>query len=93
VFIESTRLATVPLAGELWGELLREKILLMDRVMARRDLLDPLVARGFGFLERYAQLLANAVDLRDVIANPTLDSGLSEVLSMFLPENLAVKAG
>ncbi len=93
VFIESTRLATVPLAGELWGELLREKILLMDRIMARRDLLDPLVARGFGFLEHYAQLLANARDLRDVIANPALDSGLSEVLSMFLPENLAVKAG
>lgn len=88
VFIESTRLATVPRARELWGELLREKILLMDRVMARRDLLDPLVVQGFGFLERYALLLANATDLRDVIATPHLDAGLSEVLSMFLPDKL-----
>lgn len=93
VFIESTRLATVPRAQELWGELLREKIFLMDRVMARRDLLDPLVVQGFGFLERYALLLANAIDLRDVIASPELDSGLSEVLSMFLPEKLDITAG
>ncbi len=92
VFIESTRLATVPRAPELWGDLLREKILLMDRVMARRDLLEPLVVQGFGFLERYALLLANAIDLRAVIATPDLDAGLSEVLSMFLPEKLVVKA-
>lgn len=93
VFIESTRLATVPRAHELWGELLREKILLMDRVMARRDLLDPLVVHGFAFLERYALLLANAIDLRDVVASPEVDAGLSEVLSMFLPEKLGLKAG
>jgi hypothetical protein len=93
VFIQSTRLTTVTRAHELWGDILHEKILLMDRVMARRDLLDPLVLHGFGLLERYASLLANAIDLRDVIANPELDPHLSEILSMFLPEKLAAKAG
>jgi hypothetical protein len=92
VFIESTRLATVPRARELWGEILCEKILLMDRVMARRDLLEPLVLQGFGFLERYALLLANAIDLREVLADPELDAHLGEVLSMFLPEKLGAKA-
>lgn len=92
VFIESTRLVTVPRARELWGDLLREKILLMDRVMARHDLLEPFALHGFDFLERYALLLANAIDLRDVIANPDVDAGLSEVLAMFLPEKLAIKA-
>ncbi len=93
VFIESARLSTVPRASELWGEILREKIALMDRVLARRDLLDPLGALGFALLEQYALLLANAKDLHDVVANPHVDARLSQILSMFLPEKLAAKAG
>jgi hypothetical protein len=93
VFIESARLGTVPLARALWGEILREKIRLMDRVLARRDLLDPLVEQGFALLERYALLLANAKDLRDVVSNPHVDPHLSEILSLFLPEKLAATAG
>lgn len=92
VFIESARLSTVPRAHELWGGILREKIHLMDRVLARRDLLDPLVMQGFGMLERYADLLANAVDLRDVIAKPGVAPQLAEILAMFLPENLPPRA-
>jgi len=92
VFIESTRLTNAPRARELWGDILREKILLMDRVIARRDLLDPLVWQGFALLERYALLLANATDLRDVIANPDLDPQLGEILTMFLPEKLVATA-
>lgn len=92
VFIESTRLSTVPRARELWGDILREKISLMDRILARRDLLEPLSAQGFAFLERYALLLANAKDLRDVIADPELDPRIAEILSMFLPEKLAAIA-
>lgn len=89
VFIESARLGTVPRARDLWGDILREKIQLVDRVLARRDLLDPLVAKGFALLEKYALMLANAEDLRDVIANPEVDPRLAEILSMFLPEKLA----
>ena len=93
VFIESSRLTNAPRGRELWGEILREKISLMDRVIARRDLIEPLSEQGFGMLERYALLLANAKDLREVIANPDLDPGLREILAMFLPENLAATAG
>lgn len=93
VFIESARLGTVPRARELWGDILREKIQLMERVVARRDLLDPLMEQGFGLLEQYAVLLANAVDLRDVIAREDVDSRLREILSMFLPEKLAATKG
>jgi hypothetical protein len=88
-FIEASRLPTVFRARELWGEILREKIQLMERVVARRDLLEPLMQQGFGLLERYAELLANAADLRDVITRPDVDPGLREILSMFLPEKLA----
>jgi hypothetical protein len=93
LFIESGRLSTVPRARELWGEILREKILLMDRVLERRDLLEPLVTQGFALLESYARLLANASDLRDVVANQNIDPRLGEILSMFLPEKLAATAG
>lgn len=92
-FIESTRLSTVFRARELWGEILREKIQLMERVVARRDLLEPLMEQGFGLLEQYAELLANAADLRDVITRPDLDPRLREILSMFLPEKLAATKG
>jgi len=92
-FIESARLSTVPRARELWGDILREKIHLMERVVARRDLLEPLAEQGFGLLESYALLLANAADLRDVIANPEVDPRLREILSMFLPEKLAATRG
>lgn len=92
-FIESARLSTVTRAHELWGDILREKILLMDRVIERRELLEPLVSQGFAFLESYAQLLANAKDLRDVVASRDIDPRLSEILTMFLPEKLAPTAG
>lgn len=92
-FIESARLSTVPRARELWGDILREKILLMERVVARRDLLEPLADQGFGLLEQYAMLLANAGDLREVIANPEVDPRLREILTMFLPEKLAATKG
>lgn len=92
LFIESARLSTVPRARELWGDGLREKILLMDRVLDRRDLLDPLVAQGFPLLETYAQVLANAKNLRDVVANGDVDPHLGEILSMFLDEP-TLKAG
>ncbi len=93
LFIESTRLSTVPRASELWGEILRDKIDLMDRVLERRDLLDPLVAHGFGLLETYAQVLANVSDLRDVVASQSIDPRLGEILGMFLPEKLPLRAG
>jgi hypothetical protein len=93
MFIESARLSTVPRARELWGEILHEKILLMDRVLERRDLLEPLVAQGFALLESYARVLANASDLRDVVSTQSIDPRLGEILSMFLPEKLAPTAG
>ncbi len=92
VFIDSARLSTVPRARDLWGDSLQEKILLMDRVIARRDLLEPLVTQGFALLEHYATALANVDDLRSFIARPDVDRRLGTLLELFLPEKLDVKA-
>ncbi len=88
VFIDSARLSTVPRARDLWGKNLHEKILLMDRVIARRDLLEPLVAQGFSALEHYATALANTDDLRNFLVHHEVDPNLGELLAMFLPEKL-----
>ncbi|UQA58390.1 hypothetical protein [Polyangium aurulentum] len=85
VFIESSRLGVVPRARELWGETLRDKIALMERVLERRDLLEPLVAGGFALLEDYARVLANADDLEVVVKGRALDGPVREILAMFLP--------
>lgn len=89
MFISSSRLSVVPRAEELWGEVLRRKITLMERVLERRELLEPLVTMGFPLLERYAQELANAEDLEAVIQRGTLDARLSSLLEMFLPRSPA----
>jgi hypothetical protein len=89
VFIESSRLGVVPRARELWGETLRDKIALMERVLERRDLLEPLARGGFPMLEDYARVLANADDLDSVLQSGALDAGLREILSMFLPASRA----
>ena len=85
IFIESSRLGVVPRARELWGDLLRSKIELMERVLARKELLAPLAAQGFPLLGQYAEVLANAESLESVIDQGNLDPGLCEILRMFLP--------
>ncbi|MDI3288589.1 hypothetical protein [Polyangium sp. 15x6] len=85
LFIESSRLGVVPRARDLWGDVLRGKIELMERVLAQKELLAPLAAQGFPLLGQYAEELANAESLESVIARGTLDPGLYQILRMFLP--------
>lgn len=84
-FIESSRLGVVARARELWGGVLRSKIELMERVLARRETLAPLAAEGFPLLGSVAEELANAESLESVIERGSLDPRLCEILRMFLP--------
>jgi len=85
-FLLGHKLAPVPGAEALWGAILRDKIALMGRVLERKDMLLPLSAKGFSFLEHYADLLANAGNLRLLLESGEMEPALCETLQMFLGE-------
>jgi hypothetical protein len=84
LFIEAHKLDPVSGARELWGDILKDKIALMEKVLERRDLLEPLAARGFTFLEEYAASLANASSLGEWLERDDVDPGLREILAPFI---------
>jgi hypothetical protein len=84
LFIEAHKLDPVSGARELWGDILKDKIALMETVLQRRDLLEPLAARGLAFLEEYAASLANASSLREWLERDDVDPALREILSPFV---------
>jgi hypothetical protein len=85
IFIESTRLRAVPAAVELWGPLIRDRIALVERVLADHDRLVPLAAKGFEFLEWYATELSHAPDLQSWLEGDGVDPNLRGLLQHFLP--------
>jgi hypothetical protein len=84
LFIEAHKLDPVSGARELWGDILKDKIALMENVLQRKDLLGPLAARGFGFLEEYAASLANVSSLREWLEREDVDPALREILAPFV---------
>jgi hypothetical protein len=84
LFIEAHKLDPVSGARELWGDILKDKIVLMERVLERKDLLEPLAARGFAFLEEYAASLANVASLREWLEREDVDPMLREILKPFV---------
>jgi hypothetical protein len=89
LFIEAHKLDPVSGARELWGDILKDKIALMEKVLERRDLLEPLAARGFTFLEEYAASLANASSLGEWLERDDVDPGLREILAPFIRSDQA----
>lgn len=81
------KLSPVPNAEGLWGPILREKIALMDRLLLHKAVYRPLSEQGFGFLEAYADLLANAVNLKGVLERGELHPALCETLRLFYGED------
>lgn len=84
VFIHGNKLEPVAGARELWGDIVKEKITLVEGVLANKHLLDPFVARGFSFLEEYANTIANARSLRERIHEADVDPRLREILLPFV---------
>jgi hypothetical protein len=85
VFLENHKLEPVAGARALWGDIIKEKIALMDGVLQKKHLLEPLVARGFAFLEEYAQELANVESLSEWLRRDDIDPRLREILAPFVP--------
>jgi hypothetical protein len=86
LFVQSYKLAAVPGASALWGDILQRKVALMERVLGRPDLLSPLVALGFPFLEDTARVLCQTGNLSELAGDERLDPRLREVLSLFLED-------
>lgn len=91
-FLLEKKLALVPDAEALWGSILREKIDLIGRVLARKNALRSLSLKGFPFLEYFADLLANSGDLRAFLAKTEIAPELRELLLVFLEEQNARSA-
>ena len=91
LFIDRFKLEPVAGARELWGQIIKEKIALVEGVLARKDLLAPLVKRGFPFLEEYAYSIANARSLRERIERGDIDPSLRELLLPFVAQEQGKK--
>lgn len=83
-FLLEKKLALVADAEALWGSILREKIELMESVLARKNALRSLSLKGFSFLEYFADLLANVGDLRAFLMKTEIEPELRELLSVFV---------
>lgn len=85
-FIRDERLAKVEGAERFWGETIEEKIALIDEILGMDGPLEDLRARGFEFLETYADALAGR-DLREFLAETEgeLSPQLRGLLEKFLP--------
>jgi hypothetical protein len=89
VFIEACKLRPLPGAHALWGTQIQQKISLVERILARDDLLDPLVAQNGAFLEQFAYQFSNAPDLNDRLAQGDIDPRLCELLQPFVSSQQA----
>lgn len=84
-FIRDHRLAPVAAGRRLWAKTIDDRIHLVERQLARKDLLEPLDARGFSFVEEMAHQMANVDSLERLLADEGLPAELSELYLEFLP--------
>lgn len=85
-FIRAYRLEPVPAGLRLWGRTVDRKIALLERLVAREDLLASLAARGFALVEEIARELANAPSLEGWLAGDAVDPALRELFGHFLED-------
>lgn len=83
-FVYAHKLEPVRGALALWGPIIKEKIAIVEEVLARKDLLEPLSQRGFPFLEEYAEAIANVPSLSERLREGGIDPRLCELLRPFV---------
>ncbi len=84
-FVRANRLAPVPSGSRLWGAKIDRRIALIERLLERKDLLEPLDAHGFSLVEQLTHKLANADDLESTLEEDGVDPKLRELFTEFLP--------
>jgi len=80
IYIEAHKLDPVAGARALWGAIIKEKIATLDALLLRRDLLQPLDAKGYGFLVDFAHKLAHAPSLAERLGHADIDPLLRQLL-------------
>jgi hypothetical protein len=67
-------------ARPLWGAIIKEKIAILEALLLRSDLLEPLDARGYDFLVDFAHKIAHAPSLADRLGHADIDPLLRQLL-------------
>ncbi|MEM7582824.1 MAG: hypothetical protein AAF560_05545 [Acidobacteriota bacterium] len=88
-FIRQSRLEPVDVGSRLWGERIDRRIALIERLLERRDLLEPLDEHGFPLVETLTERLANAESLQSSLAEDGIDPNLRELFSEFIPASMS----
>lgn len=91
-FVRTHRLAPVPSGSRLWGEKIDRRIALIERLLERTDLLEPLDAHGFPLVEELTRKLANAHDLESTLEQDGIDPNLRKLFTEFLPAAVPMSA-
>ena len=86
MYIESHKLDPVAGARSLWGAIIQERIAVLEDLQQQRELLEPLDARGYGFLVDFAHKLAHAPSLAERLGHADIDPLLRQLLLPLTPE-------
>ena len=89
-FVRAHRLDPVPAGRRLWSERIDRRILLVERLLAREDLLEPLDEQGFPLVEEMTARLANSDSLERSLADNTVHPNLRKLFAEFIPSNDAM---
>ncbi|MCP3961669.1 MAG: hypothetical protein GY719_27835 [bacterium] len=89
-FIRAHRLAPVPAGCRLWADRVDRRIELVEHLLAREDLLEPLDGQGFPLVVEMTVLLANSDSLEGALAGDAVHPNLRQLFAEFIPADAAV---
>ena len=84
-FVFEQRLEPLPCGLRLWAEKIEHRIGLIEDLLAKEELLEPLDAQGFPLVEAMTVKLANADNLEQSLAADDVHPNLGRLYSGFLP--------
>ncbi|MEM7353254.1 MAG: hypothetical protein AAF657_20835 [Acidobacteriota bacterium] len=88
-FIRANRLAPVAAGSRLWSGRVDRRIALVERLLQRKDLLEPLDEHGFPLVEELTNRLANVESLKRTLEDNGINPNLKQLFAEFLPEGPA----
>ncbi len=84
-FVRTQRLQPLPCGVRLWATRIDRRIGLIERLLARQELLAPLDAQGFALLEAMTRKLANAESLKRSLASGDVHPNLRQLYAEITP--------
>ena len=84
-FIRANRLESVSSGSRLWAGTVDQRIALIERLLRRKDLLEPLDQDGFPLVEELTRKLVNAESLKATLEEHGINPNLKQLFAEFLP--------